>query len=101
MKVGFILWLLVHVMLVMWVVKSSRQKKQEDITQVVNDIREKPFSALYLFTVIIAIEIFVLGILSPTLFSFDVETPFGNYESWFLALLYGVIWWFLGLFYNK
>ncbi len=98
---GLLFWLFAHVILVKWVIKTSKQQKQKDIKQLVEDFKEKPFSVLYLFSVFIAIEIFVLGILSPSLFAFDVETPFGNYESWLLALLYGVVWWFLGLFTDK
>ena len=98
---GLLFWLFAHVMFVMWFVKSSRHQKQQNIKELAYEIREKPLATLYLFTVFVAIELFMLGILSPTLFSFEIETPFGVYESWFLALLYGVGWWLFGLFTGR
>ncbi|EGQ8102466.1 hypothetical protein ACOLNO_004790 [Vibrio parahaemolyticus] len=98
---GLLFWVFAHVMFVMWFVKSSRRQKQQNMKQLADEIKEKPLASLYLFTVFVAIELFILGIFSPSLFSFEVETPFGVYESWFLALLYGIVWWLLGLFTER
>ncbi|KUI98636.1 hypothetical protein VRK_19660 [Vibrio sp. MEBiC08052] len=72
-----------------------------DLQQIISDFKESPFRNLYLITVVLAIEVFALGVTCPSLFMFHVSTPFGVYESWFLALIYSCIWYFWGWFINK